>query len=72
MLILEERGMTKKEQARLTKLFKVEVVDLGGEVDPDDEEDWKSLTLGWVLAKGVSPAEARDFASYIRYETDLG
>jgi len=63
--------MTKKERTRLTKLFKVEVNDHSSKVDPDDEEDWKSLTLGWALAKGVSPAEARDFASYVRYETDL-
>ena len=30
------------------------------EIDPDDEELWSSLLLGWLLGMGVEPADARD------------
>ena len=54
------------------KLFKAEVSDREKEVDPDQEQDWFSLTLGWAIAKGMAPDEAHDFAIHIRYETELG
>jgi len=61
--------MNKEE---LAKLFKSEVSDLSSEVDAQDDYDWLSLTVGWALAKGLSPEKAAAFALYIRYETDLG
>jgi len=63
--------MIEKERERLTALFKKEVDDHAEAVDPDQEEDWGSLTLGWALAKGVPPDEAREFASHIRYKTEF-
>lgn len=52
--------------------FKTEVDDRSGEVDQYDEHDWLSLTVGWAIAKGLSPEDANDFATYVRYNTDMG
>ena len=41
-------------------------------VDPGNEQDWFSLTLGWAIAKGLEPEEAHKFAIHIRYHTALG
>lgn len=54
------------------KNFKLEVADRAHEIDPNNEQDWFSLTLGWAIAKGFSPEAAHEFASFIRYKTDLG
>lgn len=56
----------------LVAAFALEVHAHAGEVDPENEQDWYSLTLGWALGKGVSPAGAHEIALYIRYRTDLG
>lgn len=56
----------------LIKLFKTECHDRAGEIDPENERDWYCLTLGWAIAKGLSPSDAYDFALHIRYKTDLG
>ncbi len=67
--MMEYSDEVKKE---LTERFKMEVSIFPHEVDPDSEEDWKSLTIGWAIAKGLNPTDARKFAIYIRYQTDLG
>jgi hypothetical protein len=54
------------------ELFKKEVHDMADEIDPDNSLDWYSLTIGWAIAKGMTPDEAENFACVIRYETDLG
>jgi len=56
----------------LIELFKTECHDRAGGIDPDNIQDWFSITLGWAIAKGLSPDDAYDFASYIRYSTELG
>jgi len=56
----------------LVKQFKAEVSDRSGEIDPDNSEDWFSLTLGWAIGKGTNIEEAHDFAMYIRHKTKLG
>lgn len=56
----------------LVQEFKTEVNDKASEIDPHDEYCWSSLTAGWALANGLSPDDANEFASYIRYNTDLG
>lgn len=33
--------------------------------------EWYDLTVGWALAKGLPPADAIDFAIYVRYHTQL-
>jgi hypothetical protein len=64
------RGALPREE--LLALFKIEVHDKAEEVNPNDEHDWLSLTLGWAVAKGLSTDAAADFALYVRYHTDLG
>jgi hypothetical protein len=56
----------------LTKTFQKEVSDRSLEIDPNGEEDWYSLTIGWAIAKGLSVEDSLQFAVYIRYETSLG
>lgn len=56
----------------LVKSFKTECHNKSDEIDPDDELDWYDLTVGWAVAKGLRGEDARDFATYIRYSTDLG
>ena len=61
-----------KKHRTLVDQFKVEVSDIAKQVDPEEEEDWHSLTLGWAIAKGLTPRVARTFATTVRYHTDLG
>ena len=51
--------------------FRTEVDNRSAEIDEYNEYDWLSLTLGWALAKGLHPSDARDFAVYVRYSTDM-
>lgn len=57
---------------QLVTAFKIEVHDRSEEIDPENDEDWCSLTLGWAIGKGLSPDDALAFASHIRYHTELG
>jgi hypothetical protein len=57
---------------QLIELFKTECSDRASEIDTDSSQDWFSLTLGWAVAKGLTPEAAYDFAVHIRYKTDLG
>ena len=57
---------------KLTELFKQEIYNKRKYVDPENNQDWYSLTIGWAIAKGFAPRYAWDFATYIRYNTDLG
>jgi len=52
-------------------MFQREVSKHAKAIDPDNEHDWRSLTLGWALAKGFTPDAASEFASFVRYNTDL-
>lgn len=56
----------------LIELFKTECHDRADEIDPANEMDWYCLTLGWAIAKGLSPSDAHGFALHIRYKTELG
>jgi len=56
----------------LIALFKTECHDRASEIDFNNERDWYSITLGWAIAKGLSPDDAHDVARYIRYDTELG
>jgi len=53
---------TLAEQFKVTVCFKSDVV------DPQGEQDWYSLSLGWALAQGLDPDEAHEFAQYVRYD----
>lgn len=56
----------------LMKQFTDEVHYRALQIDPDSNEDWQSITIGWAIAKGLNPADAVEFASYLRYHTDQG
>jgi len=60
------------EQELLVAKFRVEIDNRPFDVDPSGDEDWHSLAVGWAIGKGLQPEDARNFAQYIRYKTDLG
>lgn len=61
------------DKAQLTEQFKTEVHDKVLESEDEfQHEDFHSLTLGWAIAKSLSVQDAFDFASYIKYYTNLG
>ena len=64
--------MNDLKRNKLTQLFKSEVSALSKEIDPNSSQDWYSLTIGWAIAKGLSPDDSHDFANHIRYHTSLG
>ena len=51
----------------LLEAFRTEVCLRGEEIDPNEEEDWHSLSIGFFIAKGASPKEARKLALEARY-----
>jgi len=60
------------EEGLLIAKFKAEIHCRSADIDPNDEEDWHSISLGWALGKGLLPDDAMRFADYIRYQTELG
>lgn len=48
-------------------LFEKEVVLQSKEIDPNFDEDWFSLSMGWSIAKGMTPAQAHEFSIWLRY-----
>lgn len=42
------------------------------DVDPEGEYHWGDLTYGWALAKGLEVEDAKEFASFVRYCTNVG
>lgn len=55
----------------LVRAIKTELDDRADEIDPTKEHDWYDLVFGWALAKGLEIEDARNFSTYIRYNTDL-
>jgi hypothetical protein len=51
----------------LLELFKNEVCLHSKEVDPPDEEDWYSLSLGFFIGKGTGIEKAHDLSRLVRY-----
>lgn len=43
--------------------MKEQLTDRSIEIDPQNEEDWNSLGLGWALAQGLEISEAREFVT---------
>lgn len=54
------------------ELFREEIDNKGAEIDEENELDWYSITIGWAIAKGFTPKESLEIATYIRYNTDMG
>jgi hypothetical protein len=49
--------------AELVALFEREVKSRAMEIDGYGSENWRSIRMGWALAKGLEPNEARLFAA---------
>jgi hypothetical protein len=56
----------------LTEKFRLEVYNRAGLLDPNNDLCWYSLTVGFALGNGLSPDAAHEFATHIRYHTELG
>lgn len=52
------------------KDFKLEVITKQVDIDPDNEYDWFAISVGWALAKGLTPLEANNFALFARYDKE--
>lgn len=68
--------MTQDQISILLPLFKAEVIDPVAhysQVNPEDyhELDWYAITVGWALAKALTPEDAINFAAHVRYSTYL-
>lgn len=49
--------------------FKTEVCNRWRDIDPTEEREWYSLTIGYLLGRGLTNMEViRKIAIYIRYE----
>jgi hypothetical protein len=72
-----ERYLREKKLADLVAKYKREVYDKADELahatwPPSRLElDWNSVTIGWALANGQSPAEASLFAKHVRFKCGL-
>jgi hypothetical protein len=64
--------MDAKTKVLLAHVFQHEIAERAKEVDPENQHDWHSLTIGWAIAKGLRPNDALEFATHIRYATNLG
>lgn len=65
-----------KPSQELIDLFSTQVSRFFTDPDSEDtllyeETDFHGLTCGWAMAQGMNPSDAYDFATYIRYNTDL-
>ncbi len=63
---------SKAKLKRREQEFAVEVQAWDNDIDPDNAEDWYSMTVGWALAKGDKPSDAHHVARHIRYKSGLG
>jgi hypothetical protein len=43
--------------------MKEQLTDKAAQIDPDNEQDWESMGLGWALAQGMTINEAREFVT---------
>jgi hypothetical protein len=52
----------------MAESFRKDVVNKGGQLDPDNEEDWFALSHGYFIAKGANAKEARALSRFVRYD----
>lgn len=57
-----------KKYWNLAQVFKTEVCKKKRWIDPEQEQDWYSLSLGWAIAKGLVIKDAHEFSLYVRYD----
>lgn len=68
----EQLAMLDQFDSYLIDQFVEEVDERAEDIDPDDQEDWSSLIIGWAIAKGLKPEAARTFCDYIHRFTEYG
>lgn len=51
----------------LLRIFESEVCSQSQSIDEDNDVDFRSLAIGWAVAKGLSPKEARLFAIEVKF-----
>lgn len=60
-LMTEEQFQILKEESDR------DIRDRPDEIDAECELDWHALTIGWAIAKGLSPQEAKEYSYRVRY-----
>lgn len=58
--------MTKKERELLVADWRV-IFDKSKDIDPYDQEDWRSLAIGFALGKGLAIDDAHDFVHHLMF-----
>jgi hypothetical protein len=66
------KGIDDVKLDELLEAFREEVHNKAEEIDPDNELDWFSFSVGWGLGKSLDPDTAFDLSSHIRYKTVMG
>lgn len=62
-----DQKLIDKFESEVTKKFKTSAAD----AYLLQNEDLKSLAIGWAIANGMSAEDAYSFATYLAYKTDL-
>ena len=47
--------------------FYESVCKVSEDIDPHNNHNWSSLSIGWALAKGLNSEDALQFAQYARF-----
>jgi hypothetical protein len=53
-----------------TRLFKEKIWDRASTIDPDDDHKWESMALGFFIALGFEPTDAKSLA-YLVIDSDF-
>lgn len=75
-VVFEDAEIPPPTQEEFLEAFRKEVDDKFKEPDSADyqlysEADFHSITAGWGMANGMTPKQAHEFATFVRYKTDM-
>jgi hypothetical protein len=60
---------TKNITPELIAHYRADIVARGAQLDPDNEEDWESMALGYAIGRGWSVEDALEFSRIaIKYQ----
>jgi len=60
---------TLQKHREIAALYKSKVCDHAAEIDPSNQFDWFSLSLGFFLGHGLTINEAHSLSLWVGYET---
>lgn len=63
---------TEKEIQVIANLFYTQVYLVAKQIDPDDNEDWHSLCIGWLVGRGYVLDYVNEIACDLRYKYEYG